>query len=211
MNAVAQLTPAQTGRRRLDRERRQRRAGRGARRARSRRRARRCWSWTARRRPSSRPSSGSAPRSSRRPSTKCWKAVEAHQSDRMTGRLVHPFDDDDFISGNGTAALEILEDLPGRRRRRRADGRRRPARPASAVVDARAAADGARSTRPSRRTRRRCRPRSRPARPARFDELEPLVGRRRRRPVGAATRCGRSSRSTSTSRSSSRSTTRRRR
>ena len=42
----------------------------------------------------------------------CWKAVESHTSDRMTGRLVHPFDDDDFISGNGTAALEILEDLP---------------------------------------------------------------------------------------------------
>jgi threonine dehydratase len=42
----------------------------------------------------------------------CWEAVETHQSARMTGRLVHPFDDDDFISGNGTAALEILEDLP---------------------------------------------------------------------------------------------------
>jgi threonine dehydratase len=42
----------------------------------------------------------------------CWRAVETHQSDRMTGRLVHPFDDDDFISGNGTAMLEILEDLP---------------------------------------------------------------------------------------------------
>ena len=42
----------------------------------------------------------------------CWRAVESHRSDRMTGRLVHPFDDDDFISGNGTAALEILEDLP---------------------------------------------------------------------------------------------------
>jgi len=42
----------------------------------------------------------------------CWRTVESHQSDRMTGRLVHPFDDDDFISGNGTAALEILEDLP---------------------------------------------------------------------------------------------------
>ncbi len=42
----------------------------------------------------------------------CWRAVETHGSDRMTGRLVHPFDDDDFISGNGTAALEILEDLP---------------------------------------------------------------------------------------------------
>ncbi len=41
-----------------------------------------------------------------------WKAVEAHQSDRMTGRMVHPFDDDDFISGNGTCGLEILEDLP---------------------------------------------------------------------------------------------------
>ena len=42
----------------------------------------------------------------------CWRAVESHASDRMKGRLVHPFDDDDFISGNGTAALEILEDLP---------------------------------------------------------------------------------------------------
>jgi threonine dehydratase len=42
----------------------------------------------------------------------CWRTVESHRSDRMTGRLVHPFDDDDFISGNGTAALEILEDLP---------------------------------------------------------------------------------------------------
>jgi len=42
----------------------------------------------------------------------CWKTVESHRSDRMTGRLVHPFDDDDFISGNGTAALEILEDVP---------------------------------------------------------------------------------------------------
>ena len=42
----------------------------------------------------------------------CWRAVETHADDRMRGRLVHPFDDDDFISGNGTAALEILEDLP---------------------------------------------------------------------------------------------------
>ena len=30
----------------------------------------------------------------------------------MHGRFVHPFDDDDFISGNGTVALEILEDVP---------------------------------------------------------------------------------------------------
>jgi threonine dehydratase len=42
----------------------------------------------------------------------CWEAVETHRSDRMHGRFVHPFDDDDFISGNGTVALEILEDVP---------------------------------------------------------------------------------------------------
>jgi threonine dehydratase len=42
----------------------------------------------------------------------CWQAVEQHRSDRMHGRLVHPFDDDTFISGNGTLGLEILEDLP---------------------------------------------------------------------------------------------------
>jgi len=46
------------------------------------------------------------------PFDECWKAVETHHSDRMPGRLVHPFDDDDFISGNGTMALEIVEDLP---------------------------------------------------------------------------------------------------
>ena len=42
----------------------------------------------------------------------CWRTVESHGSDRMTGYFVHPFDDDRFIAGNGTAALEILEDLP---------------------------------------------------------------------------------------------------
>ncbi len=42
----------------------------------------------------------------------CWKTVESHASSRMHGHLVHPFDDDDFIAGNGTAALEILDDLP---------------------------------------------------------------------------------------------------
>jgi threonine dehydratase len=42
----------------------------------------------------------------------CWRTVETHRSDRMTGRFVHPFDDDDFISGNGTIGLEILEALP---------------------------------------------------------------------------------------------------
>jgi threonine dehydratase len=42
----------------------------------------------------------------------CWRTVEAHRSDRMTGYFVHPFDDDRFIAGNATVGLEILEDLP---------------------------------------------------------------------------------------------------
>ena len=42
----------------------------------------------------------------------CWRTVESHGSDRMRGYFVHPFDDDRFIAGNGTLALEILEDLP---------------------------------------------------------------------------------------------------
>lgn len=46
------------------------------------------------------------------PYEECWRAVEEHGSPRMTGHFVHPFDDDRFISGNGTLGLEILEDLP---------------------------------------------------------------------------------------------------
>lgn len=42
----------------------------------------------------------------------CWQTVVAHASPRMHGHFVHPFDDDDFIAGNATAGLEILEDLP---------------------------------------------------------------------------------------------------
>ena len=42
----------------------------------------------------------------------CWATVETHASARMHGHFVHPFDDDTFIAGNATAALEILQDLP---------------------------------------------------------------------------------------------------
>jgi len=42
----------------------------------------------------------------------CWRTVESHHSDRMRGHFVHPFDDDRFIAGNATIALEIFEDLP---------------------------------------------------------------------------------------------------
>src|SRR5262249_474489 len=41
-----------------------------------------------------------------------WRTAETHESDRMEGYFVHPFDDDRFIAGNGTIGLEILEDLP---------------------------------------------------------------------------------------------------
>ena len=42
----------------------------------------------------------------------CWRTVESHTSERMQGHFVHPFDDDRFIAGNGTAGLEIVEDVP---------------------------------------------------------------------------------------------------
>ncbi|HEV8311382.1 MAG TPA: pyridoxal-phosphate dependent enzyme [Methylomirabilota bacterium] len=41
-----------------------------------------------------------------------WRTVETHRAERMPGFFVHPFDDDRFISGNGTIGLEIVEDLP---------------------------------------------------------------------------------------------------
>jgi threonine dehydratase len=46
------------------------------------------------------------------PYEECWRTVETRRSDRMQGQFVHPFDDDRFISGNGTIALELVEDLP---------------------------------------------------------------------------------------------------
>ena len=42
----------------------------------------------------------------------CWRAVERHGAEGMHGVFIHPFDDDRFISGNGTIGLEIAEDLP---------------------------------------------------------------------------------------------------
>lgn len=42
----------------------------------------------------------------------CWKAMETRAFPGVEGTFVHPFDDHDFIAGNATIALEILEDLP---------------------------------------------------------------------------------------------------
>jgi threonine dehydratase len=42
----------------------------------------------------------------------CWKAMESRSFPGVEGTFVHPFDDHDFIAGNATAGLEIIEDLP---------------------------------------------------------------------------------------------------
>src|SRR5215471_2750056 len=42
----------------------------------------------------------------------CWKALSDRAHPAMEGTFVHPFEDDQFIAGNASAGLEILEDLP---------------------------------------------------------------------------------------------------
>src|SRR5215471_12430949 len=46
------------------------------------------------------------------PFDQCWKALGERRHPAMTGTFVHPFEDEEFISGNATVGLEILEDLP---------------------------------------------------------------------------------------------------
>jgi len=41
-----------------------------------------------------------------------WQAMENRTYDAVEGTFIHPFDDHDFIAGNATMALEILEDAP---------------------------------------------------------------------------------------------------
>jgi len=41
-----------------------------------------------------------------------WHVVEARVADRLPGHFIHPFDDDDFICGNGTVGLELMAELP---------------------------------------------------------------------------------------------------
>src|SRR5256885_15536413 len=41
-----------------------------------------------------------------------WKTCDARAYRGVEGTFVHPFDDDNFIAGHGTMALEILEDAP---------------------------------------------------------------------------------------------------
>jgi threonine dehydratase len=41
-----------------------------------------------------------------------WQAMLERKFDGVEGTFVHPFDDPDFVAGNASVALEILEDLP---------------------------------------------------------------------------------------------------
>lgn len=43
----------------------------------------------------------------------CWQAMEDRAFPGVEGTFVHPFDDHDFIAGNATVGVEILEQLPG--------------------------------------------------------------------------------------------------
>jgi threonine dehydratase len=42
----------------------------------------------------------------------CWKAMDDRFFPGVEGTFVHPFDDHDFIAGNATLGMEIVEDLP---------------------------------------------------------------------------------------------------
>jgi len=42
----------------------------------------------------------------------CWQALGERRHPQMPGCFVHPFEDDEFIAGNASCGLEILEDLP---------------------------------------------------------------------------------------------------
>lgn len=43
----------------------------------------------------------------------CWQAMDNRTFPGVEGTFVHPFDDHDFIAGNATLGMEIVEDLPG--------------------------------------------------------------------------------------------------
>ncbi|MDP9192793.1 MAG: pyridoxal-phosphate dependent enzyme [Acidobacteriota bacterium] len=42
----------------------------------------------------------------------CWLAMEERAFPGVEGTFIHPFDDQDFVTGNATVGLEIFEDLP---------------------------------------------------------------------------------------------------
>lgn len=51
----------------------------------------------------------------KRPFDDWWRVIAEHGDPRMDATFIHPFADEDVLAGNGTIALEILEDLPNAR------------------------------------------------------------------------------------------------
>src|SRR4051794_29736087 len=48
----------------------------------------------------------------RAPFDQCWQAMSRREFPGIEGTVVNPFDDHNFVAGNATVGLEILEDLP---------------------------------------------------------------------------------------------------
>lgn len=48
----------------------------------------------------------------KRPFDQWWRVISEHGDPTMPGTFIHPFADADVMAGNGTIALEVLEDLP---------------------------------------------------------------------------------------------------
>ena len=51
----------------------------------------------------------------KRPFDTWWRVIADHGDPRVDAAFIHPFADEDVMAGNGTIALEILEDLPNAR------------------------------------------------------------------------------------------------
>jgi threonine dehydratase len=139
----------------------------------------------------------------RAPFDACWNAMEARAFPGVEGTFVHPFDDQNFVTGNATLGLEILEDLPNVRTVITAIGGGGLISGVGSAI--RALAPTSASSARSRRRRRPARCRSRKA-SRRYSK----DGRRRSSTAPAARAssraCGSGCRASSTARSSSRST-----
>ena len=48
----------------------------------------------------------------RAPFDQCWQAMDDRSFPGIEGTFIHPFDDHNFVAGNATLGLEIIEDLP---------------------------------------------------------------------------------------------------
>lgn len=51
----------------------------------------------------------------KRPFDDWWRVIAEHGDPRLDSTFIHPFADSDVMAGNGTIALEILEDVPNAR------------------------------------------------------------------------------------------------